>query len=78
MARAVPAGEQAALAKADGQLAALRQAVPDWPMVAVVEGTVALVRGNREAAAAAFDRAEGCDRTMAPTRVIVEKLVAGK
>ena len=27
-------GEQAALAKADEQLAALRQAAPNWPMVA--------------------------------------------
>ncbi len=71
-------GEQAALAKAGEGLAALRQAAPDWPMFAVVEGTVELVRGDREAAAAAFDRAVACDRTIAGTREMIENLVAAK
>ena len=61
------AGEQAALSQAEAQLVALRQTAPDWPSVAMVEGMVALVRGDKAAAEAAFDRAELCDQTVAET-----------
>jgi hypothetical protein len=39
---------------------------------------VELVRRDQEAADAAFDRAVECNRTIAATREMVEKLVAGK
>ena len=70
------AGEQAALSQAEAQLVTLRQAAPDWPSVAMVEGMVALVRGDKDAAEAAFDRAELCDQTVAETRKQIEALVA--
>jgi hypothetical protein len=70
--------EQAALALAEEQLAALRQAVPAWPAAAVVEGLLATVRGDEAAAAAAFAGAEQCDRTAAAAQREIEQLVAGE
>ncbi len=45
------------------------------PLVARKLGDAA---GDQASAAAAFDRAVACDRTIAPTREMIEALVGGK
>jgi tetratricopeptide (TPR) repeat protein len=69
--------EAAALAAAEEQLDALRAAAPQWAVVAVVEGMMALVKADSTAADDAFARAIACDKTLGDTRRRIEALVAG-
>jgi hypothetical protein len=58
-------------------LDALRAAAPQWAVVAVVEGMMALVKADSTAADDAFARAIACDKTLGDTRRRIEALVAG-